>query len=355
VFTHLPLTVIGSLALVVYALIRMPSQARLRTLLKLAGAAALGLCASSIYWVTMISEMRWIGMNEVHRDSSVDYRFNFLLSTFSPDNLNVWWMNILALMTLLLSAPVVLLFRRDAESERRRLRPVILLTLFAVFMTVPLSRPIWNLLSALQETQFPWRWLALVSMGVSLLTAGAMQRLVQPDTNTNRVRRLLILGMMCIGVAFTLSHVVREAKFLPARDFEDTLAAVRGTSSIDYWLPVGASPTAAPMMAEAEAGDRTVSVQSWTPESRRFSVAHGDATELRVRTFYYPHWTAKSGEQLLSTHADKDGVLLISLPPDAMTVDLVFQEPQRSRVSSLASLAGLTVIGVLAVPLRRKP
>src|ERR1044072_7931907 len=56
---------------------------------------------------TWVAEMRWIGINQIDHDASVDYRFTFLLSTFSPDNLNVWWMNILLLMTLLLSAPAL--------------------------------------------------------------------------------------------------------------------------------------------------------------------------------------------------------------------------------------------------------
>jgi uncharacterized membrane protein len=355
VFTHVPLTVIGSFALVVYALVRMQSQRRVKTLLQLAGAAALGLCASSIYWVMMISELRWIGMNEIHRDSSVDYRFNFLLSTFSPDNLNVWWMNILALMTLLLSAPIVLLLRRTSADKRRPLRSVALWTLFTVLMTVPLSRPLWNMLVPLQETQFPWRWLALVSMGAAILTAAAMPLLVQPDNSIARVRRLLILGAMSIAVVFTLSHVVREAKLLPPHAFAGALTEVRGTSSISYWLPIGASPTARPMTVEVEAAGRAVSVQSWTPETRQFSVVAGNATEARVRTFYYPHWTAMNGEQRLNTRADNDGVLLVSLPAEAVTVDLVFEEPRRSRISSAVSLAGLIFIGVLTVPLRRKP
>jgi len=41
--------------------------------------------------VTMVSEVRWIGVNQIQHDSSVDYRWNFVFSTFSPDNLNVWW------------------------------------------------------------------------------------------------------------------------------------------------------------------------------------------------------------------------------------------------------------------------
>lgn len=354
VFTHLPLAVIGSLALVVYTLIRMRPDRRIRTLLQFAGAAILGLCASAIFWVTMIAELRWIGMNEVHHEPAVDYRFNFLLSTFSPDFLNVWWMNIVALMTLLLSAPVILLLRRNAATERKRLLPVALFTLFTVFMTVPLSRPIWNLLTPLQETQFPWRWLSLVTLGAAILTAGTLPLLVHPDRNVDRLKRLLILGAMSASVVFCVSHVIREAVFLPAPAFEKALAKVRGTPSISYWLPRGASPTAKPMTVEVNAAERAVSVHSWTPERRRFSVAVGNATEARVRTFHYPHWTASSGNQRLATRADKDGVLLVSLPADAVTVDLVFEEPRRSHVSSAVSLAGLVFIGLLAVPLRRK-
>ncbi len=354
VFTHLPLTVIGSLALLVYALIRMRPQRRVRTLLQFAGAAALGLAASAIFWVTMIAELRLIGMNVVHHEAGVDYRHNFVLSTLSPDNLNVWWMNIILLMTLLLSAPVVLLLRRDAVNERRRLRPVALFTLFTVFMTVPVSRPIWNLLKPLQETQFPWRWLSLVSMGIAVVTAGALPLLFQSDKTTDRIKRLLIAGAMTIAVVFSLSHVIREAQYLPARAFENTLAEVRGSASISYWLPLGARPTAKPMAVAVDANDRAVTVQTWTPESRRFSVAAGNATEARVRTFYYPHWTARSGHQRLNIRPDKEGVLLVSLPAEAVTVDLVFEEPRRTHVSSAVSFAGLLFIGVLAVPLRRK-
>jgi 6-pyruvoyl-tetrahydropterin synthase related domain len=357
VLTHLPLTVIGSMALVVYALVRVEAGRRVRTLAQLGAAAALGLCASSIYWVTMVSELRWIGINQIDHDASVDYRFNFLLSTFSPDNMNVWWMNILLLMTLLLSAPALaasisFLFRRHAWRNQRELRPVVMLTAFGLFMALPLSRPIWNLLSPLQQTQFPWRWLAVVSLGVAVLTAAAVTRISQ----CGRVQRLAIMSAMSVAVVFTLSHVVREAKFLPHHDFENTLTEVRGTPSVNYWFPIWANSTPKAMANEVEAAGRAVAVNSWTPEVRRFSVASGDAAEARVRTFYYPHWIATSGPQVLNTRPDKDGALLISLPHDTVSVDLVFREPPRTRVSSVASLAGFMFIGVLAMPLpwRRK-
>ncbi|MFN2406831.1 MAG: 6-pyruvoyl-tetrahydropterin synthase-related protein [Pyrinomonadaceae bacterium] len=356
VLTHLPLTVIGSMGLLVYALVRLEAGRRVQTLLKLAGATALGLCASAIYWVTMISELRWIGVNSIYYDSSVDYRYNFLLSTFSPDNLNVWWMNILALMTLLLGAPVILFLRRHAWHNRPQLKSIVLLTAFAVFMAVPLSRPVWRLLSPLQETQFPWRWLALFSLGIAVLTAAAMPLMDQADNVFARAKRLVIVGAMTIAVVFTLSHSVREAKFLPAYAFDQELAAVRGTVSVSSWFPIWASPTPTPMTQAVEAGDRGVIVQSWAPESRHFSISAGNPTEARIKTFYYPHWVAMSGNQVLPMRPDKDGALLVSLPADSVTVGLVFQERRRSGLAAVASLAGFGLIGVLTLPfrLRRK-
>src|SRR5262249_48532029 len=277
-------------------------------------------------------------------------------STFSPDNLNVWWMNILTLMTLLLSAPAVLLVRRHVWRDRPELRPVAVFTAFALFMALPLSRPVWSLLSPLQQTQFPWRWLALISMGIAIFAAAGLASLDQTGQGAARVKRLIIMGALSISVVFTLSHVVREAKFLPRHSFDETLSEVRGTASVNYWFPVWASSTPAAMNTAVDAADRAVTVQSWTPESRRFSIAAGNATEARVKTFYYPHWIAKSREQLLRTRADKDGALLLSLPHEAVSVDLEFVEPRRSQVSSYASLAGLIFIGGLGMPLswRRK-
>jgi hypothetical protein len=344
VFTHLPLTVIGSLALLVYALVRLGGPGKLRKLAKLSLAAGLGLSVSAVYWVTMVTEVGLIGGNEIHRDSSVDYRFNFLFSTFSPDNLNVWWMNILALMTLLLFVPAFLLFFRGSAA----LRPVIVLTVFAVFMSMPLSRPIWMLLRPVQETQFPWRWLVLISMGGSVVAAAGLPRLLELE----RKYRIVVLGAMAIGVVFTLSHVVRESVYFSPQRFDKMVTDVRGSASINYWLPIWARAGTRPMTTQVEAADRSVAVTSWQPEHREFSVTAGPATEARIKTFYYPYWNATSEGQVLPTRPDKDGVLLVSLPPHAASVQLDFREPRRTKFSTITSLGGLIMIGALAVPFR---
>lgn len=350
IFTHLPLAVIGSLALVVYALVRMDGPGKVRKLAKLSFGAILGLSVSAVYWGTMIAERSWITGDKVAPDASLHYSFNFILSTLSPDNLSVWWLNILALMTLLLCAPAFLFFSKRATALRQTTRPVIVLTACALFMSLPLSKPIWYVLRPLQEIQFPWRWMVIVSMAASIMAAAALPLVMKLE----RAKRILIFGAMAIAIAFTFSHSVREAQYLSQPKFESMVTEVRGTPSIEYWLPIWARSTVKPMATEVEVAGREVNVSSRQPEHRKFTVSEGQATEARVRSFYYPHWIAKSDGGVLPTRSGTDGVLLISLPRDATFVELDFCEPRRTKFSTITSLGGLIVIGSLAAPFRRK-
>jgi hypothetical protein len=169
--------------------------------------------------------------------------------------------------------------------------------------------------------------------------------------------RLLVLGSTLVSVTFTLAHTVREAEYRNRRQFESDLQSVRGTASVNYWIPVWASSKPERMKSEVEAGDRQVAVSDWTPEHRRFEVSPGIATEARVCTFYYPHWVATSAGRVLATRPDRDGALLISLPADpakTTSVALDFREPPRTRISATLSALSWLSIGLLVCPLFKK-
>src|SRR5262245_27524055 len=158
ILTHLPLTVLGSLALLVYAVCRLRADWK-RTILALSSSVVLGLLLTSFYWVTLIAEKNWIRGDRIQGESSVDYRLNFVFSTFSPDNLNVWWMNILTFSSALLFAPaLILLWQRYRPNAKGQLRAILILLAFCLVMTTQLTLPIWKAIKPLQETQFPWRW-----------------------------------------------------------------------------------------------------------------------------------------------------------------------------------------------------
>src|SRR5258708_20216062 len=208
ILTHLPLAVIGSIALAVYALLRIDRKNRLATLLCLASSITLGLAASACYWTTMLIELKWIRADNLNPEPSVDYRHNFVLSTFSSESLNVWWMNILLLGTVALFCPALTLFSRKVYASRQPLRAaskpikaLAILLLLAIFMATPASRPLWNLIHPLQETQFPWRWLSITSMVCPILLALAIPFWTSLANGKKRPLIMIALGSAAISLA----------------------------------------------------------------------------------------------------------------------------------------------------------
>ena len=365
VLTHLPLAVIGSIALAFYALLRVDRKKITSTIVTLATSVALGLAASACYWTTMVSELNWIRADNVNPLPGQDYHDNFVLSTFSTDQVNVWWMNILLLSMAAMFWPAVILFSRtarkhdanarDYKSLVNRTSALALSVLLTLLMATPLSRSLWNRIHPLQETQFPWRWFAITAMVCPLLLALSIPFWTRLMKTRKRPLAILAAGTMAISLAFSIGHIIREARWLTPAQFEQTLNGIPGSRSVYQWLPVWAHDQLPQMNAPVEAGDRTINVINWTPENRAFHVSAGDAADAKIKTFFYPLWSATAGGGKLATHPDRDGALIVSLPPEATDVRLEFREPSRVRYAAgLTSIAWIFIGGLFFNPRWRR-
>ncbi len=357
ILTHLPLAVIGSIALFVYAIVRADAKRRLATFASLALSVAIGLAASASYWTTMLFELKWIRADNINPEPGLNYRDNFVLSTFSPDYLNVWWMNILLLATVAMFWPALVLLRRSGREnirgELRGLSALFALLFLTMFMATPLSRPVWNLIHPLQDTQFPWRWLTITSMASAIGLAASLpfwRRIAH-----GRTRSLVVLaaGTFAVAFAFSASHIIREAYWLTQQQFDQKLAEIPGSRGVSQWWPAWVHEPLQSMSTQVEAEDRKLFIESWEPERRVFHASAGHSNVARVRTFFYPHWAAIANGQRLVTSPDKDGALLITLPEKAATITLEFLEPSRVRYAALLTAVGWLAIGILLFTRRR--
>lgn len=352
VLTHLPLTVIGALSLAAYALLRLRRGELLFTLGRLALAVAVGMLASACYWVTMLAERPWLRIASAPQESWADYSRNFIFqSNVYPETIGVLWVNILAVATFAMFLPAVALLRSRGGAEHRGAAgAVALLLVFSFLMATPLSRPVWAALPFLQQTQFPWRWLAVTAMAGPVLVAVSVPVWAKKLSEHGRVFSASVVACLLIFVALSTSFVITDAKYLPRPQFEAKVGAAAAAQSLPDWLPVWASPRAAPMERELSVEGRGFSVVSWGIGRRTFQVAEGAPTGARVRTFYYPHWVATTAQgQRLKTDWDADGALLVSLPGEAVTVELTLREPPLSLVSGLLSAAGWCLIVALLI------
>lgn len=368
ILSHLPLAVIGSLALLVYGVCCLDWKRIGAPFLKLMFAVGLGLAGSAFYWGRMINELGWIIGDGTPPDPLLDYRVNFVFSTFSPEkNLSIWWMNILMIATLVMLLPCFVLLRKSsARLNRRSVVAVLAVAVFSIVMATPLSKPMWDLFTPLQKTQHPFRWIAVLSTAVPVLIAASLPFWIQQVRGHGRAWALLAAGTLAIPLTFTVFQTIRDANYFSRAKFEQMLEALLPSPSINAWLTIwarhshsgsGADDKCIPPPephALVQIDGRSASIEFWGREQRKFSVPAGSPTAAHARTFYYPHWKAMAAGRELPTSADRNGVLLISLPAEAMTVELTFREPKRSHVAAVASAVSWLLICAIAFPLTRR-
>ena len=381
ILMHLPLTVIGSLSLALYALVwifssRIVKNDSMKVIRNEAGStvfvkiwralvnrpryivhtlgalslgATLGLAASSFFWTSMVAELSWIKAHATAPNPYYDYHLNFLFSTVALTNRNTWYANLLALAVIGTLLPGVFFIKRTIGNDKSGpgVKAAFAVLLATVLMATPLSRPVWAIVPKLSEIQFPWRWLSVVSLMGALLVAAGIPKWKE-QVNKLRPRDFAVGLAFVLSVVFIGTQIIWDCEYIGRAGFETLAHDVRGAVSFKDYLPVWAHEFSdvEKMNDRVESGSRRVTIRTWEPEHRSFHVDAGPETNLRVRTYFYPRWTAGAEGRVLATSATSDGLLQVSAPARAIDIDLTFERPAASRVfEMIATVSWALIIG----------
>jgi hypothetical protein len=363
IITHVPLAMMAALTLPLYAALRFEKKIWLRRVFTLVGASAMGLCLSAFYWVNLIRELPLLKGTMIQPGVRFDYSTNFALSTASKDQ-SAWYVNLVFLATIALTIPAALLLRRLFKSrEHNRSMPAILIAaIFTLSMATPLSTPLWKIIPKLSSMEFPWRWLSASSILVSGLAGVSLPLLwqqVQHSNEADRVRSrqrfILAVGAAVIAVVFSIAHPIRNALFVDRDSFGTLLQTARTSPGLEEWLPRwttsdGAGHLAVDGSPQVSVSGRAVSIQTWGPELRQFTIGEGDKTVARIHTFFYPYWELRTAEgRVLSSNPDADGVLLTDVPGGPQAIQMRFVRPLHQTLANILSLAGVLALAVMTL------
>lgn len=345
-YFHLPLAIYCGIILPIYCLILWLQKPQARTLYSVLLTAILSAILSSAYWVMMLSELKWIKSQDI--GDWFDYRKQFLFEITNPDS-NWWFQNIAIMSLILMVASLILLFKKDRLSWR-----FFLMCGFSFLMATSLSGPIWSGLPILQQTQFPWRWLSYVALFSAVLLSLAFSHIAKTWKSPQRPVALILAGAIAIPISFSISVTMRGASYYQ-QDEANTLvdSCVTGESNAVFrpiWMPDKLSDMSTPLQIT-----RQIEIVEWSTERKIFKVAEGSEENARIKLMYYPFWkaTTESGE-MLETLPDSDGALLVAVPPQSVQISIAFIEPLRSTISTVLSLAGLVICGLVLLIMRKK-
>lgn len=207
----------------------------------------------------------------------------------------------------------------------------------------------------LGSIQFPWRFLGLATIALTLATLFGLQQLQLTGRGT--AARAGAGAVVLLTAYFCLT-------FLPTYVQTDTgsytgdvsLFMLRPPSHVtttmdDLYLPKGAAESG---LGYAASEPAAIQVDQIIRDGRTTTLTCSTGSEqgfVELPLLYYPGYRADTGTLALSEH----GLVLLAVPPDFTgTVTVTWQEPKRWLAADLVSLFSLAALAGRAVVHRRK-
>lgn len=97
---------------------------------------------------------------------------------------------------------VVARIRGTVPGERRWWLPLALIPPAVLFLLLPISQPVWNVLPELRLLQFSWRWLVILEAPMAIGFASA----VWFDRRTLRIPLMAACSAVFVGISLAAAH-----------------------------------------------------------------------------------------------------------------------------------------------------
>jgi hypothetical protein len=197
-------------------------------------------------------------------------------------------------------------YKRDVgEKRKRRILQMILglsllVVVVSIFMIHPRSLFVWKIVDDyIKYLQFPWRFLMLVIVFISLAVGSLSQTL------PSKYKHHIVLGLVVLVVAFNFSFF-RPEKFLYFQEsdlFTGNLWDKQIKRSIYDYLPIYAEAPPAELATEKyQILEGDVVVKDYNQGSNWISmhlVSNSERMIIRLSQYYFPNWQIRANDQLI--------------------------------------------------------
>jgi hypothetical protein len=357
-----------------------------------------GLGLSAVFWLPMLLERRFVRVDQWF-DGRYDFHghFVYFYQLFSP----LWGFGVsipgpgdpisfqIGAVALVFAVLGILLVWRTAGRLRWEIAYLVLVGIIAMLLTTNLAAPLWDMPligGILQSAQFPWRWLVLTALCVSLLAGLIAHPAILIDRAGVTTPLLALATVVILGSYPYLRVQITEPAEGPVNlaglmRFQQSSDEMTGSTAWVKEIPTWSS-MADYYMSEAHAGgpvnpvdtklDYTIFDYKTLGAS---SVAHNTVSEeiyyyngretpetIVFNQFYYPGWNAylldgQHGRRvqqipIVPESTGTLGRMTVAVPPDEGYLLLIYEDTPPRTIGGIISLltAGLLLVaGLVAV------
>ncbi|OGD04685.1 hypothetical protein A3B58_03795 [Candidatus Amesbacteria bacterium RIFCSPLOWO2_01_FULL_48_50] len=214
---------------------------------------------------------------------------------------------------------------------------------FAIFLTHGKSDFLWRLLPPMLYIQFPWRFLTMSTLWLSLAT-GVVSKILP-----NKIIPYLLLLLLFTNSGFFRPDIWRS--ITDSQQFSGQLWDEQRSSSLsDYWPKYASRLPAefAPSLPDVVSGNVAIfGFQKLSQSAEATLAVDSESAEIRFPIAYFPGWQGKvSGKTLAVYPSGELGLVTLKLPAGIHDIRLSFADTPVRRMGNLISLAALILLPV---------
>lgn len=352
-FAHNAISLMFMPIIVCYAVILSYSKKEYKSLVYILAAVLNGLLLSSFFTFPAFLEgkftLRDIVTGDEYRDRFVTNPLAFLYGAWSYGITGQFSVQIgIAQILGIILMPFVFVKTKKKETKALLL---MLLVFFvgALFLMLPQSNFVYQIITTLQKFQFPWRFLTLTVFTSAIL--GSCLFLVIKNKKT-KIIVLIGLTLVLVGSTFSYWHAKAYSR-IPDSFFENVY---NGTTDTGESAPVWSirfmehRPKARAEVIDGIATIKEIERKS-TLHTYRILVTSGKA-RIRENTLYFPNWKViVDGKEVAIQFQDpaERGLITYDLLKGEHKIEVIFADTKLRVISnlvSLFSLAALIVVGL---------
>jgi hypothetical protein len=331
-----------------------------RPLRRGAGGLALGFGLTSFYLLPAAYEQRWVNIAQA-LSSGLLPSDSFLYTTINDPEHNVfnWIASSLAVLVLVMTGIAgIAAHRRTAEEQEREetkklWRVLLLLSGAAAVLMMRLSSIFWEHLPKLRFVQFPWRWMAILTVPYAYFLGAVIARR----------RRGWIWGAAVIVVVAGTATFLEQKAWWDSEDIpvlREAIASDQGFEGTDEYDPLGDDhanlPEKAPHVQILPADDSggtapkaEIQIERWTAEERNLRVTSNEPVRVGLRLLNYPAWRVEvNGRAVTPRRAETNGQMILELSPGTRRITVKFvRTPDRKLGMAISLIALLTHLALL--------
>lgn len=299
-----------------------------------------GAALAAVYLLPVWHQRAWVSLDQV-LSPGVRPQENFLFAHTTDvehDKFNLV-ISVLAVSEFALTAFVLTVWRGKRLAQLWR--PILAVGLASTLFMLPFTFLLWKHLPELRYVQFPWRWLLVFNLVMTLAVAVGVQRWW-----ARIVLCLLLLAPVLVGAPRILAPYWDNTGDL--WEMVDNQHDQVGYEGVDEYAPAGVDPSDldqnAPLAKFEGSGPSKITVQRWDAEHRVVAADVTSAGILALRLFDYPLWKIKVNGLITKPGSGPHGEIVVPLSPGENRVEAKFGKGWDQKMGAAISLVSLLAI-----------